>query len=199
MENSELQKRVKELRVKQGLSQEDLAEKSGLSLRTIQRIENGESVPRGDTLRRLAIALQSTPDDLIDWQVQEDNNVITMLNLSQLGFLFFPLLGIVIPLAIWILNKEKVKFVDTIGKSILNFQITWSIVLFVIYMMHAIRAFFHIRLASSVSMPSLTSITGGLLIVGALYAYNLIMIVANIIRFNRSRSVRYVPAIGFLD
>jgi transcriptional regulator with XRE-family HTH domain len=100
MENSELQKRVKELRIKQGLSQEELAEKTGLSLRTIQRIENGESIPRGDTLKRLSIALQSTPDDLIDWQIQEDNNILKILSLSQLGFLAFPILGIIIPLAI---------------------------------------------------------------------------------------------------
>jgi transcriptional regulator with XRE-family HTH domain len=43
MENLELQKRVKDLRIKQGLSQEELADKTGLSLRTIQRIENRES------------------------------------------------------------------------------------------------------------------------------------------------------------
>jgi transcriptional regulator with XRE-family HTH domain len=48
-------KKVKDLRTKQGLSQEELAEKTGLSLRTIQRIENGESIPRGDTLKRLSV------------------------------------------------------------------------------------------------------------------------------------------------
>jgi len=134
MENLELQKRVKDSRAKQGLSQEELAEKTGLSLRTIQRIENGESIPRGDTLKRLSIALQSTPDDLIDWQIQEDKNVLKMLSLSQLGFLAFPLLGTIIPLAIWILKKDKIKHVDSIGKSILNFQITWAIALFMLYL-----------------------------------------------------------------
>lgn len=49
MENSTLQQRLKELRILQGLTQEELTEKTGLSLRTIQRIESGESVPRGDT------------------------------------------------------------------------------------------------------------------------------------------------------
>lgn len=100
MENFDLSKRVKELRARRGLSQEQLAEKSGLSLRTIQRIENGETVPRGDTLRRLTVALQVSPDEIIDWQIFEDKNVLTMLSLSQLGFLVFPLLGIIIPLAV---------------------------------------------------------------------------------------------------
>jgi len=107
MENSELQKRVKDLKIRQELSQEELSYKSGLSLRTIQRIENGESIPRGDTLKRLSIALQSTPDDLIDWQIKVDKNILKILNLSQLGFLAFPILGIIIPLAIWILKKTK--------------------------------------------------------------------------------------------
>ena len=39
--------RIKELRKQKGMSQEFLSEESGLSLRTIQRIENGESSPRG--------------------------------------------------------------------------------------------------------------------------------------------------------
>ena len=49
---------VKKIRTEKGLSQEDLSEKSELSLRTIQRLENGESEPRGDTLKRLTNALE---------------------------------------------------------------------------------------------------------------------------------------------
>lgn len=41
MKNKILAKKVKELRKRKGYSQEELAEKSGLSLRTVQRIENG--------------------------------------------------------------------------------------------------------------------------------------------------------------
>ena len=85
MENLELQKRVKDLRIKQGLSQEELADKTGLSLRTIQRIENGESVPRSDTLKRIAIALKVSPDEVIEWREQEDKNILIIMNLSQLG------------------------------------------------------------------------------------------------------------------
>ncbi len=192
MENSELQKRVKDLRVKQGLSQEELADKTGLSLRTIQRIENGESVPRGDTLRRLSIALKSTPDDLIDWQIQEDKNVVKILSLSQLGFLAFPLLGIIIPLAIWILNKDKTKYVDSVGKSIINFQITWTIILFLLYVLFGVNMIFHLRI-----IPF--SFFSVLLTIGGLYVYNLIMIIRNTILVNRINKVRYMPTISFLS
>jgi transcriptional regulator with XRE-family HTH domain len=192
MENLELQKRVKDLRIKKGLSQEELAEKSGLSLRTIQRIENGESVPRGDTLKRISITLQVTPDDLIDWQVQEDKNVVTMLSLSQLGFLVFPLLGIIIPLAIWILKKDKAKYVDSVGKSILNFQITWTILLFILYVVYGVNMILHLGIIPF-SMFSI------LLIIGGLYTYNLIMVIGNTILVNMIKRVRYVPAIRFLN
>src|SRR5690606_37144913 len=116
-----------------GVSQEELAEKTGLSLRTIQRIENGETEPRGDSLKRIAMTYGVSRDEIADWQIMEDKNVLTMLNLSQLGFLAFPLLGIIIPLAIWIFKKEKIKGVNRLGISILNFQITWTIALCVIY------------------------------------------------------------------
>lgn len=68
----ELSEKVKEIRLKKGISQELLAEESGLSLRTIQRIESGQTEPRGDTLKRIASSLQATPDDLIGWTQKED-------------------------------------------------------------------------------------------------------------------------------
>src|SRR6185437_11548465 len=52
-----LSQKVKELRMSAGTSQEELADATRLSLRTIQRIENGETQPRGDSLKRLARAL----------------------------------------------------------------------------------------------------------------------------------------------
>ena len=41
-----------------GLSQEELAEAAKLSLRTVQRLEKGASLPRGFTWQALAHALQ---------------------------------------------------------------------------------------------------------------------------------------------
>ena len=106
MSNLNISQRVKELRCRKGMSQELLAEESGLSLRTIQRIENNESEPRGDTLKRLAIALDTSPDEIIDWKVLEDKGYLTLMSLSALGFLFFPILGIILPLVFWLLNKD---------------------------------------------------------------------------------------------
>lgn len=66
MNNSYLAKKVKELPLRQKSSQEELAIATQLSLRTIQRIESGETEPRGDTLKRLAKALNVSVDELTD-------------------------------------------------------------------------------------------------------------------------------------
>lgn len=73
MANTELSKRIKELRLKRGMSQDQLADVSGLSLRTIQRVESGDNIPRGDTISRLATALQVTTEEVLDLQNIADN------------------------------------------------------------------------------------------------------------------------------
>ncbi|WP_165821991.1 helix-turn-helix domain-containing protein [Hymenobacter edaphi] len=55
--------RIQTIRKSRGLSQEMLAEQSGVSLRTIQRVEQGDTVPRGHTLQALAAALGVALDD----------------------------------------------------------------------------------------------------------------------------------------
>ncbi len=182
MKDKELAKRIKELRSRKGFSQEELSEKSGLSLRTIQRIENGETEPRGDTLKRLAIALQVSPDEILDWQLIEDKNILIMLNLSQLGFLAFPLLGIIIPLAIWILKKDIIKDVNKQGKSILNFQITWII------------AF----LPSFVIGWLFGGPLGIIFLVTLLYVFNVIVIIKNTMKVYKEKSVIYKPRLSIL-
>ena len=132
MKNSHLSARVKELRNKKGMSQEVLAEESGLSLRTIQRIENGDSNPTGDSLKRLSNALDVNPDELIDWTIKEDNKYLIFLNLSALTFLFFPMLGILVPFILWTSKKDKIKNINKLGKGLINFEITWTILLFLI-------------------------------------------------------------------
>ena len=124
---------IKTLRNRKGFSQEELSEKTGLSLRTIQRIENGETEPRGDSLKRLALVFDVPVDEIVDWTVREDKGFLISLNLSALSFIFFPLLGILVPLIIWISKKDKIQNINAIAKSLLNFQITWTILFFIGY------------------------------------------------------------------
>jgi len=188
---SEISTRIKELRSKIGLSQSQLANESGLNLRTIQRIENGETEPRGDSLRRLAKALGTSSDELINWKTKEDKNVLMMLNLSQLSFLAFPILGILIPLIIWILQKNEIKGVDQIGKSILNFQISWTLIFFPISGILAFLKILHISLGISISL--LFSF------IFVMYGYNILIIVINSFFNWSNRATFFKPAIRFLS
>src|SRR5687767_2052315 len=52
-----LHQQITTLRKNKGLTQEELAGRTGLTVRTIQRIESGESVPRSYTLKAIAQAL----------------------------------------------------------------------------------------------------------------------------------------------
>ncbi len=56
MENRES---VKELRIKKGLTQQQLADETGITLRTIQRIENNEVKPSLYSLNALSRALET--------------------------------------------------------------------------------------------------------------------------------------------
>jgi transcriptional regulator with XRE-family HTH domain len=199
MKNNVLASRIKNLRIRKGFSQEQLAEISGLSLRTIQRIENGETEPRGDSLIRLAAAFEVSPDEILDWEVNEDKGLLIGLNLSALSFIVFPLLGILVPLIIWVSKKDKIRNINNISKDILNFQITWVMLLFGWYILLISIMLFRIKILSFVS--------GGMMINGAflnifvivfLYAYNIFIIILNTVRINNEKAIWYFPKIGFI-
>jgi transcriptional regulator with XRE-family HTH domain len=65
MINKNLSKNVKGLRILKGLSQEQLAKQTGLSLRTIQRVEKGETNPTGETLKRISKTFDISCEQLL--------------------------------------------------------------------------------------------------------------------------------------
>ena len=190
MHKNHLAIRVKELRNKKGMSQEFLAEESGLSLRTIQRIEKGESNPTGESLKRLSNALNVSPDDLIDWSIKEDKKYLIYLNLSALTFLVFPLLGILIPFILWSSKNEKIKDINKLGKDLINFEITWTLLLFFIPILMLVVSKFLASVLISISIL--------LIIIGSLYFMNLIFIIINTIRISNNKDAMYLPKIKFL-
>lgn len=198
MKNTDLAQRVKDLRNRKGLSQEMLAEDTGLSLRTIQRIENGETEPRGDTIKRLANTLNVSPDELVDWTINEDKGFLAVLNLSSLGFILFPLLGIITPLIFWITKKDKIKDINKIGKNVINFQLSWTILVVCTYIFFVGRIFYRIKEAGDIS-PSLIGNPAILYgIFGFLYLYNLSLVIINTIKINSGKEIRYFPKIRFI-
>ncbi len=104
-------KLIRELRLKKGLTQEELAQMTELSTRTIQRIENGEVDPRAYTLQIIAKALEVDFSMFVDSGTEEskenlefkNNNFLALLHLSGVLPLFFP------TVILWKLKKDKTK------------------------------------------------------------------------------------------
>lgn len=57
---------LRDARKRLGLTQEEVAERSGVHPTEISRIESGKRDPRASTLRRLARALEVRPGELLD-------------------------------------------------------------------------------------------------------------------------------------
>ena len=75
MKQPELGKKIADLRKAQGLTQEELVERCNLSVRTLQRIESGEVVPRSHTIRVIFAAL--------DYKVYDSSNISLRLFFKQ--------------------------------------------------------------------------------------------------------------------
>ncbi len=195
MKNLELSKKIKELRTRKGLSQEELSEDSGLSLRTIQRIENGETEPRGDSLKKLANSLGVSPDELIDWAIQENRGYLVFLNLSSLSFVLFPLLGFLIPFIMLSAKKDKIKDINMIGSSLVNYQITWNLIALP-FLISFFYLLFNIVFLHN-GMISMSELITQLILI-LLYLYNLTMILINSVRIYNNKKVKYFPRIRFM-
>lgn len=197
MKKQELAEKIKNLRLVNAFSQEKLAEESGLSLRTIQRIENAETLARGDSLQMIAKAFDIPVNELVDGTIQEDDKLLLVLNLSALSFLVFPLFGILIPLIIWIPKKDKVQKLNQTAKELLNFQITWTLMFFLqsIFLVFIIVA----KMSNTYSSNSIKiSLSVALVLKAFLYLYNIVFILLNSLRINKSEAVRYRPKIRFI-
>lgn len=191
--------KIKQIRTQKGFSQEELADKTNLSLRTIQRVENGKSDPRGNTLIRIADALNVTIDTFIDSQKEEDKTYLASLHISALSFLLFPLLGIILPLIFWISKKNQIKSLTTHAKKLLSFQITWTILLFMGLIGFLFWWNYKIGAMSDIS-PSIVSeiYFPFYFFMGGLYMYNLVIITYNVLRVSTGKNAWYKPKINFL-
>lgn len=188
--------KIKELRRKSGMSQEELAEKTGLSLRTIQRIENMESVPNGDTLKKLAAALGVSPGEIF---LREDRQYLKILNLSGLALIVHPFLGVIAPLILWMYKKDEIKDVDGMGKDVVNFQLTWFIFFFIVKgVFMLLSPSIQISFARGMAPSNFALFYGFLtLLPYAPYLYCLVLILKNQKRIDNNLPVEYVRKIRF--
>jgi len=121
MNQHEIGNKLSELRKKKGLTQEELAIRCGVNIRSIQRIEAGTVSPRVATLKLIGAEL--------DYEIPFDENDDTkfwLLTLHLSNFISIP----IFPLIIWAMKKDENTEIDRQGKDVINFQISMMIYLF---------------------------------------------------------------------
>lgn len=115
------------------LTQEELAEKSGISVRTIQRIEAGQS-PKGYTLKALIKALEVEEIDLVTVAPMEMGNSEVLkwnkiINFSALPLLLIPPLNVLFPLVLMYLKKQN----NHLNRQVISIQILATLVAIVLF------------------------------------------------------------------
>jgi transcriptional regulator with XRE-family HTH domain len=169
-----LKRTLKEYRLSQHLSQQQLAEQSGVSLRTIQRIESGASAGSPYILKQLCGALKINSQDLIlagaapvpDSHTNKDSEQkaipeyrydsrVKYINFSALTVLCFPLLNLVIPVILhFLFRKTMVDSRDTVAvKKILSLQIFWSFITFIVLVAIPVADLYFFKLGDVMEIP----------------------------------------------
>lgn len=188
--------KLKNIRESQNLTQEELSEKSGISVRTIQRIEAGQE-PKGYTLRVLAQTLEISEKELQNTSseteisqpiVHQPNNEKTeeidfskvkLINLSSLPFVVLPVLNIVVPVILMYVLKMK----HPIIKQIISVQILWTIIAPVVFMI-------------GIFLKLGRQFTLALIVV--IILSNLFIIIRNAMEIDRSKKLYYRLNFSFL-
>lgn len=180
--------KLKLIREEQNLTQEELSEKSGISVRTIQRIESGIT-PKGYTLKALSNALKISGKELLNeappTQLSEKETIsisvkqneidfskIKLINLSSIIFVVLPPLNILAPLILSCALKQK----NDLTKKIVSLQILWTILAPIIFMLGILLKLGH----------SFTIVLLMLIVLS-----NVFLILRNLVEIDRNKKLRY--------
>ncbi|MBR1680455.1 helix-turn-helix transcriptional regulator [bacterium] len=87
-------KRLKEIRKRNGLTQEQLAELLGMDTTNITKLEAGEHLPKKDNLEKLCVALNVEVKELFEFGhiktkseiIEELNNIFSTFSLKDLQY-----------------------------------------------------------------------------------------------------------------
>ncbi|HYE56209.1 MAG TPA: helix-turn-helix transcriptional regulator [Chitinophagaceae bacterium] len=122
-----LHQKIAAERRNKGITQEELATMTGLTVRTIQRIESGENVPRSYTLRAIAKALNKPMDIFTATDNSDSLHALKLINLSCFSYLLIPWIHFLVPMLLQKVNTEMDDEMRAFGKKIVRQQVYWVI------------------------------------------------------------------------
>lgn len=122
--------KIVEIRKRKGLSQEALSDLAKINLRTLQRVEKGETEPLGNTLKSLCNVLEINIEDILDYGRIEDNKFLKFFYLSALSFFVIPLGNLIVPMILWITKRDKIIDLNKRGITLLKIQLIWTMLFY---------------------------------------------------------------------
>lgn len=139
----ELCHKIVAARKQKGLTQEQLADLTSLTIRTIQRIESGESTPRAYSLKAIATALSINFEELVSEGTKVDRvsnsdstttmpdfegskHFLKMLCLSCFSYLVIPFIHFLLPTQILKKSNEKNPIVIAFAQKVIRIQLYWK-------------------------------------------------------------------------
>lgn len=121
---------IRQKREQEGLSQEELARRAGINIRTLQRIEKGETSPYGATLRAINEALG------LDMEANtinpDDRKLSVLFELSALTFWVFPLGNLIAPYLMYVFLGQRLPGGAKAWQQVRRFQLPWTVILWVL-------------------------------------------------------------------
>ena len=182
--------KLKQIRELQNLTQEELSANSGISVRTIQRIESG-IIPKGHTLKALAKALNLGENELSGLSLKkeditvEENHVqveelrtnidyqrMKLINLSSILFVILPPLNILAPFILSRLLRQN----NFLLKQIISLQILWTLLAPIVFILGIL-----LKLGRSFTI----------VLIAAIALSNVFLILANLAELDRNRKLRF--------
>ncbi len=118
-----------------GYTQEQLSDKTTVTVRTIQRIEKGDVQPHLQTVKLLAVGLDIEVNDLLVLDNPNEEVIQRKWMLLIHGTPFFgliiPFANVLFPLFIWISKANDNKVYDQHGRAVVNFHCTINLLLII--------------------------------------------------------------------
>jgi len=187
---------IKEKRLQKGMTQEELALKSDITVRTVQRIESGEVDPRSFTLQAIASALEVDYNELVSPDDPTKTEGISSNDTFWLAILHFSgiLLMIVPTVIIWTLKKDKIPNIRNHAIDVINFQI--SMMIYLIFTAFLCLIPITIAFSPTVKIPIFLAV--GILLITVLGIYISTLVIINTAKAANNQPYRYLFCIKFL-
>lgn len=187
---------IKEKRLQKGMTQEDLAIKSDITVRTVQRIESGDVDPRSFTLLAIASALDVDYNELINADLppisekisSNESFWIAMLHLSGLLVLIIP------TVIIWVKKEGENPNMRSHAVGSINFQI--SMMIYLIFTAFLCLVPITIAFSPTVKIPIFIAV--GILLLTVLGIYISTIVIINSARAANGQLCKYPLSIKFL-